>query len=211
MRLTPPRRLPTAWALGAIALGALPLSSSLRAADHADAPLTTKDASADITDVYAWHDDTSLTVAFGFAGLSEAGAPAQYDAGVLYTVHIDNNGDDAPDHDVLVRFGQNGAGEWGVRVQDLPGVADPVIGPVETTIEADLGLRVFAGLRDDAFFFDLDGFRATLMTGELMFDATNDTFAGTNITAVVLEMSIDAVAGGSDEVSVWVSTGRREG
>jgi hypothetical protein len=210
MRLTPPKLLPTAWALGAIALGALPLSSSLHAADHADAPLTTKDASADITDVYAWHDDTNLTVAFGFAGLAEAGAPAQYDAGVLYTVHIDNNGDNEPDHDVLVRFGQNSAGDWGIRVEDLPGVADPVIGPVETTIEAGLGLRVFAGLRDDAFFFDLDGFRATLMTGELMFDATNDTFAGTNITAVVLEMSIDAVAGGASEVSVWVSTGRRD-
>lgn len=198
-----------AWLLGAIALGAMPLASSLRAADHADSPSTTDDAPADLTDVYAWHEDSKLVVAFGFAGLSEAGAPAQYDAGVLYTVHIDNNGDNEPDHDVLVRFGQNTAGEWGIRVEDLPGVADPVIGPVETTIDAGLDLRVFAGLRDDPFFFDLDGFRATLMSGAIMFDNTNDTFTGTNVTAVVLEMSIDAVAGGGDAVSLWVSTGRK--
>lgn len=199
-----------AWILGAIALGSLPLVSTLtQAADHADSPTTTDDPAGDLSDIYAWHDGSKMIVAFGFAGLAEAGLPAVYDPEVLYTVHIDNDGDNMADHDVYVRFGSNPAGDWGVRVENLPGVPDPVIGPVESTIEAGLDLRVFAGLRDDAFFFDLDGFRATTMTGTLMFDSTRDTFTGKNITAVVLEMSVDAVAGGSDSVSVWVSTGRR--
>lgn len=201
------------WAArsGAIALAALlsPLASApTQASDHADSTTTRDDPAADLTDLYAWHAGSKLVVAFGFAGLSEAGLPAHLDAGVLYTVHIDNDGDDAPDHEVYVRFGQNGRGDWGVRVENLPGVADPVVGPIDTTIDAGLDLRVFAGLRDDAFFFDLDGLRQTQQSGELMFDDTRDLFDGTNITAVVLEMSIDAVAGGSDTVTLWASTGR---
>jgi hypothetical protein len=200
---------PARWGLGALALVLLPFSSPpTHAADHADSPATTEDAPADLTDVYAWHDGSTLVVGFGFAGLAEAGMPAVYDSGVLYTVHIDNDGDNLSDHDIYVRFGQDARGEWGVQVENLPGIADPVIGPVETTIDAGLGLRVFAGLRDDPFFFDLDGFRETLMTGMLSFDNTRDTFAARNITAVVLEASIDALAGGADSVAVWVSTGR---
>lgn len=197
---------------GAIALAALlsPLASApTQAADHADSPTTRNDPAADLTDVYAWHTGSKLVVAFGFAGLSEAGLPAVLDGGVLYTVHLDNDGDNASDREVYVRFGQNGRGDWGVRVENLPGVAEPVVGPIDTTIEAGLDLRVFAGLRDDALFFDLDGARLTQRSGSLMFDDSRDFFAGTNITAVVLEMSIDAVAGGSDTVTTWVSTGRR--
>ncbi len=201
------------WAArsGAIALAALltPLASApTHASDHADSPTTRDDPAADLTDLYAWHADGKLVVAFGFAGLSEAGLPAQFDSGVLYTVHLDNDGDNVSDREVYVRFGQNGRGDWGVRVENLPGIAEPVVGPVDTTIEAGLDLRVFAGLRDDAFFFDLDGLRQTLRSGTLMFDSTRDIFDGTNITAVVLEMSIDALAAGSDTVTIWVSTGR---
>ena len=79
---------------------------------------------------------------------------------------------------------------------------------VPPSIEAALDLRVFAGPRDDPFFFDLDGFRETVETGTLAFDNMRDSFAGYDITAVVLEMSIDAVASGSDNVAIWVTTGR---
>jgi Domain of unknown function (DUF4331) len=195
---------------GGIAIAALPLLSTIsRAADHADAPATKEDHAADITDVYAWHDDDKITVAVDFAGLSEAGVPADYDAEVLYTIHVDNNGDATSDFDILVRFGQNGAGDWGVQVVDLPGIADPVVGAVEQVIDAGLGLRVFAGLRDDPFFFDLDGFKMTVADGTLHFDMTRDTFAGTNIVTVMVEMSRDAVAGDGDNLAIWASTGRK--
>lgn len=193
----------------AILLAALPWTSAIGlAADHADAPMTKDDPAVDITDVYAWHTDDKLVVAVGFAGLAEAGAPATYDPHVLYTVHIDNNDDGMDDQLVYVRFGSNPAGEWGVKVENLPGATEDVIGPVDTTLDAGLGLRVFAGSRDDAFFFDLDGFKQTQMTGTLSFMNTRDTFAGTNVTMFVLEMSLDAVAAGSDTVTVWASAGR---
>lgn len=196
--------------LGGLAIASLSvLSSASHAADHADAPATKDDHAADITDLYAWHDASKINVILGFAGLSEAGVPAEYDAGVLYQIHIDNTGDLVSDYDVLVRFGQSSTGEWGVKVEDLPGIADPIIGPVETVIEAGIGLRVYAGLRDDPFFFDLDGFKETLAEGTLSFDNTRDSFAGTNVTAIALEMSRDALTSDKGVLSIWASTGRK--
>jgi len=220
------RRRKLAKTLGSALLvaAALPLGSQVNAADHADAPLTTKDAAADIADVYAWHTERgTIVLAMTYDGLRASGDAPNYDSGVLYTIHVDNtadpaerpfyddnNNDNESDIQIKVRFGQNNLEEWGVQFNDVPGAEAPTFdGPVQTTIMNGTA-TVTAGDFDDPFFFDLDGFRATLMTGELMFDATNDTFTGTNITAVVLEMSIDAVAAGASEVSVWVSTGRRD-
>jgi hypothetical protein len=199
----------SARALGGIAIAILPVLASLsHAADHADSPATKKDHAADITDLYAWHDAAKINVVLNVAGLSEAGVPADYDAGVLYQIHIDNTGDLEPDYEVLVRFGQNAAGEWGVKVEDLPGIADPIVGPVDTVIDAGIGLRVYAGLRDDPFFFDLDGFNAAFDDGVLMFDDTRDSYAGTNVLAIALEMSRDALTSDKGALTVWASTGR---
>jgi len=179
------------------------------AADHVDAPATTADAAADITDVYAWHTDQGTLVAvIDFAGLLEVGQPAVYDGKVVYGLHVDNDGDNVADQDVWVRFGENGAGEWGVQVSGLPGNATPVVGPVEQVIDAGLGQKVFAGLRDDPFFFDLQGYKETLMTGTLSFDSTRDSFAKLNVSAIVLEISLDGIAGGSQELQVWATTRR---
>ena len=105
---------------GVLALG----TSGVFAADHAEAPGTQADSAADISDFYAWHTaDDKVVAVIDFAGLAAAGDPATYDADVLYGIHIDNDGDNEPDLDVWVRFGQNGAGEWGVQVVDLPGGA----------------------------------------------------------------------------------------
>lgn len=185
-------------------------TSGVFAADHAEAPGTMADLAADITDVYAWHTENGTLVAVvDFAGLQEAGSTGTYDADVLYTIHIDNDGDNEPDIDVLVRFGQNGAGEWGVQALNVPGSDVPVEGPVGTVIDGGNGVQLFAGPRDDPFFFDLDGYQATLMSGTLMFDSANDTFAGTNVTAIVLEMDAAAASGGSDTIQVWATTGRK--
>lgn len=193
----------------ALALASPWVATIGHAADHADAPSSTDDAAADITDLYAWHTEDKVIVALGFSGLAEAGVPANYDTGVLYGIHVDNDGDEIADHDIWARFGQDDAGDWGVKVENLPGAVADVVGPVETELDAGLGLRVFAGLRDDAFFFDLDGFKMTTMTGDLSFDSTRDSFAGTNITMAVMEMSIDAVAGGNDSLQIWATTGRK--
>jgi hypothetical protein len=178
------------------------------AADHLEAPGTMADTAADITDVFAWHAEGKLVVVVDYDGLQPAGSTGTYDADVLYGIHIDNDDDNESDVDVWVRYGQNSMGEWGVQVSGLPG-GDPVVdGPVDTNIDAGGGLQVYAGPREDPFFFDLDGFKATLMSGTVMFDSTHDTFAASNVTAIVVEMDAATASGGSDDIRVWATTGR---
>lgn len=193
---------------GLAAAAATPLlTHEVSAADHLDAPNTMAKQAADITDVYAWHtEDGKVVAVLNFAGLGEVGQSATYNPDILYGIHIDNDGDNESDLDTWIRFGQNGAGDWGVQVVGLPGSADPLVGPIETTITGQLGLRVFAGLRDDPFFFDLDGFKATLMSGALSFDSMNDTFAQTNVTSIVVEMSTDAILDGGTTFALWATT-----
>lgn len=187
----------------AILLG---LASAL-AADHAEAPGTQADIAADITDFYAWHTTGSLVAVVNFAGFGLPGDPAEYDPDVLYGVHIDRDGDHVADHDVWVRFGTDSLGAWGVQVVNLPGAGAPVVGPVESVITAPGG-RVFAGLRDDPFFFDFEGLTTTLSTAAVSFDSTRDSFAGTNVTSIVLEMDLGAATDGETEIQVWATSSR---
>lgn len=181
------------------------------AADHAEAPGTKADHAADVADVFAWHDAASrrLVVAVTFDGLRPP-APGQkgtFDDGALYTLHIDRNGDQQPDADIDVRFGRAANGTRLVVVEGLPGAAPVIVGPVEQVLRRG-DARVFAGLRDDPFFFDLEGFRQTLMTGTLSFNPNRDSFAGTNLTAIVLDMDLDAALGGGTSLDLWATTGR---
>lgn len=206
--MTPTRKIAGFVAAGLAVAAAIPLLSTIvSAADHLDAPKSKANLPADITDIYAWHtDDGKIVAVVNVAGFTEAGQPPQLDAKILYGIHIDQDGDGVADLDTWVRFGQNEAGDWGVQVTGLPGGEAVVSGPIETTIDAGLGLRVYAGLRDDPFFFDLDGFQKTLMTGNLSFDKMNDTFAKTNVTSIVVEMSTDAVVGAGNTFQLWAST-----
>lgn len=192
--------------LGLSAIGLIAL-----AADHSEAPGTRADNAADIADFYAWYEGNKLITIITYAGLnaSTADQSAVYDENVLYNVHIDNNGDNEADISVNVRFGQNAKGEWGVQVENLPGTSSTVSGPVETTITAGNGLTVFAGLRDDPFFFDLEGFNETLSTATLSFDSTRDSVAGLNISSIVLEMDLGTAKGTSDSLAVWATSGRK--
>jgi hypothetical protein len=202
------RRL-TLSALALTALSALP--STALAADHVEAPGSIADPAADIADFYVWSrkeiNDT-IVVAITFAGAGSSQKGAVYDDDVIYGVHIDNDADGEADHECFVRFGQDkDSGEWGVQVTGLPGGDSVASGPVETVFEAGGGLQVYAGLRDDPFFFDLQGYLDTLSTGTLSFTAT-DFFTGLNVTAIVLEIKASTVAEDSEEIQVWATTGR---
>ena len=174
-------------------------------------PGTQADPAADIADLYAWHDGDKLIAALTYAGLQAptAGQTATYDDDIVYVIHIDNDGDNLADIRVQTRFGQNDQGQWGVQVRNLPGIAGRVSGPVETVIDAGNDLSVFAGLREDPFFFDLEGFNDTLASGTLMFDNTRDSVAGLNVSAIVLEMDLDAATNGTGTANMWATTGRK--
>ncbi len=195
---------------GGAALALTLLAPAVWAADHGDSPAAADDVAADISDFYAWHtEDGRLVAAMAFAGFGEAGAAATYDAEVLYGIHIDRNGDNISDHDIWFRFGQNAAGDWGVMASGLPGEDDAVVGGVEETLEGAGGAQLFAGLRDDPFFFDFQGFGDTLATGQIMFDADRDSFAGTNVTALVVEMDLDDALDGESSLSMWATASRK--
>ena len=176
------------------------------AGDHQEAPAVTDDLAADIADLYAWHVDGNLVLVLTWGGYALAGDPAVYDADVLYTFHIDTDADNAPDAEIHARFGQDGAGNWGVQVADVPGASGPIEGAVEEVHEQD-GVKVFAGLRDDPFFFDKEGYTNTLSTGTVAFDSTRDFALLQNATTLVLELPLSNVADGA--FAVWATTGRR--
>jgi hypothetical protein len=180
------------------------------AADHTDSPAAADDPAVDIADFYAWHTDGGRLVSvLTFAGLGEAGVAATYDAETLYGIHIDRDGDNASDRDIWFRFGQNGNGDWGVMATGIPGEDAPVSGAVQTNLDGAAGTQLFAGLTEDPFFFDFEGFGDTLATGDLAFDAERDSFAGTNVTAIVVEMDLDDAVDGAATLSMWATASRK--
>ncbi|WP_343346280.1 DUF4331 family protein [Sphingomicrobium sp. XHP0239] len=211
---------------GGAALGALALAFNfaevpLIAADHLDPPQRTDpsvddtpDRAADIADIYTFFDDENVVMILTFAGPAPTNQPATYDPDVRYYLNVSN---DEPRTEtnipILIQFGEDASqagNQFGVRVANLPGVDGDIIGPVETDLSKD-GVRVRAGLFDDPFFFDLQGFRETRDTGTLSFDSDRDFFAGQNITAVVIEIPRDRIENDDNLVDIWSETLRLGG
>lgn len=208
--------------LGVLALGAITMTSlslnlfsspEATAADHTDPPprATGPGDSGDIGDLYAWHTDNDTVVAvltFSGPAMPAADQAGTYDADTLYAIHIDNTGDAIANDTIYVRYGKNALDEWGIQVSGIPGEPADVVGAVETEISG-ASAKVWTGLRDDPFFFDLQGFQDTLMTGTLSFDGTRDSFAGANITSIVIEMPEAAVVGAGTTFSIWATTAKQ--
>ncbi|WP_181233896.1 DUF4331 family protein [Enhygromyxa salina] len=195
------------WA--AALMGAAVASTVVVAADHDEADTASfSDAAADIGDLYAFHEGERLTLILTFDGYKLKSETPSYDPDVLYGFHIDTNADNVADHEIWARFGENAAGEWGVQIQGIPGFEGALVGPVDEVVSDDeAAVQVFGGFRDDPFFFDLQGFKDTLMTGTLGFDPTRDFVAAKNTGAIVVEF--DRAALSSESVAVWATTGRR--
>lgn len=190
----------------------------LNAADHLDPPsrtdpgvTTTPDIAADIADLYLFHTATSVIVAIDFAGPKANTEAAVYDRDVLYNVSLSNAGarTDA-EFNIQFRFGQDTTkpNAYGVRVSGIPGAAGDVTGSVETTLTDANGARVFAGLIDDPFNFDLVGFRQTRDTGTLAFDSKRNFFTGKNSTVVVIEIPLAAIRNGTNPIAAWATSAR---
>ncbi len=214
-----PKALP--FALGGLTLATAAVlfapGVGIIAADHLDPPArtdpsvdSTPDRAADIADIYAWHTNTSVVFVMTFAGPQATDRPATYDPNVLYSINVSNR---APrtttDIPIQFRFGTAANNQFGIQVTGLPGVTGAIEGAVETNLEKD-GVKVRAGLFDDPFFFDLQGFRDTRSTGTLSFNAQRDFFARQNLTAVVVEIPRDRIDTGN-LVDVWGSTARLGG
>lgn len=205
--------VPSALALTALVFVA---ERAIVAADHNEPSTRTQvgvdptpDRAADLADIYAFHDATSLVVIITFGGPQATNLPAIYDRDVLYRIHISNDGNRAnTEIPIDIRFGSDGTNP-GVEVRGLPG-APLVQGPVETNI-AQSGYLIRAGLFDDPFFFDLQGLNDTRATGTLMFRNDRSAFANANITAVVIQIPRSRVENGTAPLDIWSETGRLGG
>lgn len=192
------------------------------AADHLDAPGLTPpggDAALDITDVYAFAspdcDDCTVLI-MAVNGLTAPGVDVAFDSEAHYRFRVDNNGNAVQDFNFDVRFSKvrrDGTQRFSVRMRGDTGRKTLIgkgsgrttpVGEEAKVINGKEGLRAFAGMRDDPFFFDLPGFVA------LDFCATDpaaDTFAGSNVAAIVLEVP-NSLIGPGPALAVWGTTSK---
>ena len=182
------------------------------AADHLD-PSTGRLAAStsdDIADVYFFHDAGQCVAVLTYGGpaMPAADQAAVIDEDVLYGIHIDEDADNTADVDIWARFGANSDGEYGVQLTNVPGASGVIEGAIETEL-SDGDIKAWAGLREDPFFFDLDGFTTTISTGDLAFDPTRDFFAGQNVSAIVVEFACSDL--GSTTFNVWGTSSRISG
>lgn len=188
----------------------------LLASDHKEAPLTREDPSADISDLYAFlnpHDASKLTLVLTVNPFSvpSEGVGFRFSPNVRYRLLIDNNGDAVEDHEITVRFDADENFE-----AKLPGeiiVTGKATAPTEEPeanealiFGEDQGVRIFAGPRDDPFFFDIVGF-FRFLAGTGGFTGT-DGFAGYNVSAIVVEIPVSLVKGSGNILNTWAVTER---
>lgn len=223
-------RFASALFIGAVGLAAAGASALLvrepvAAADHLDPPSRTDfrfdpttDPAADIADIYAWTTSTHLNMVYTFAGPGDQINPATYDPNVRYRIHVSNAGrTDDDEFTIRAQFGR-GTGGFGIKWEGLPGVADPVIAPVERIVTLPNGIKLYSGLRADPFFFDVLGFRATNSSGTLSILNTRDFFGVANDTLIAVQVPIalvgrDANGDGriDNRMDIWVDSFRKGG
>ena len=171
---------------------------------------------------------------------SPAGAKtAAFRPSALYEWKIDTTGDAIADIAYRIRFGpvatmSDGTVQQSFEIRRATGAAARTNAwsgtriALGTTTRAGRSPRIatvlgggsaFAGVRDDPFFFDLVGFthfKARLLAGstdeaDLFSDFTGtDTFAGTNVSAIVLDVPNAAVGGFGRHIGVWATVSIRQ-
>lgn len=142
------------------------------AADHLDGPSVKLDAATDITDVYSFMKGTNVVLVLNVSpianNMSKFSDKTQY---VFHTESTDAFGTPGMQKDIIAEFDADQTIHLWVGTQYLTGNASATTGLSST----DGKIKVFAGLRDDPFFFNLEGFNDAVETvegvaGALTFD-----------------------------------------
>ncbi len=212
--------------LSAFAAAALITGGVLFAADHIDAPAVTGQKS-DITDLYVFQAATTTNMVFvaNTQGLLTPGATsaAKFDENTIIEFNIDNNGDNKEDLVIQCKYdaatnsmnvyGPVAPSEIGLRSK-LEGsvtasVAVTAYGGTAVTGTGATGIKVFAGPRDDPFFFDLNQYKKVIAGTAIGFNNPgSDAFAGTNVLSTVVEVP-KALLGTGASINVWVETKKK--
>ena len=195
------------------------------AADHIDAPAV-QGGSSDITDFYAFQGENTNNLVFvanvqGLLSPSETGNAA-FDENVMIEFNIDNTGDyiedlviqAVPRDGKMYFFGPVAPTQTGLNstVETMASNTGMVaITPYgsDAMIGTSNGMKFFAGPRDDPFFMDFAQY--SQIVGGMASSFNNpgsDTFAGTNVMSVVVEVP-KAMIGGSGMINTWVESKRK--
>ena len=194
------------------------------AADHIDSPTVTNQ-STDITDVYVFsgQDVNNLVFVANTQGLLAPGATgaAKFDENTLIEFNIDNNNDNVEDlviqgiynNGMMKVYGPVKPSETGSRSK-LEGSATAEVAVTPYGSSANIGtgggLKVFAGPRDDPFFFDLNQFKKIIAGTATSFNNPGtDAFAGTNVLSLVVEVPKSMLNATNGKINVWLETKKK--
>jgi len=156
---------------GAILVAAVGVQFAI-ASDHADTQEVVDRPGTDISDVYIFpspENPDNVVFAMNVNPLIARGGTASFDPDVLYQFKIDMNDDGREDKVIQVRFTGTGANQKvfvsGPSAPNQVGTTNTLLtsnwtaGDVNTPfVMPQLGGKVFAGVREDSFFFDLEQF-----------------------------------------------------
>jgi len=233
--------LGTALVVGAGTLG-IALRSSL-ASDHQDTPEVELHPRLDINDVYAFPGSNANRIALVLTTSSPltpaASVGAVFDPDILYQIKVDNTGDGIEDLVLQFTFDGDGAGQQVTlrgpaapvqtgRVNTIVDDGTTVSGPINTTLGSAAGVQLFAGLRDDPFYIDLEQFfkiipdRAPVQGPLSKIGPTPEASAfrnpgidflrGINALGIVVEMPESMLlapnSGTDPKLGIWATTSR---
>jgi hypothetical protein len=207
----------------------------LVAADHIDAP-STAGTTADIADFYAFEptegsDNTVLIVDLQ-SNVDPSLAYGSFDEDVLLEINIDLDGDlvedtviqAIPRNGMMYFFGPVAPSQTGLTSEVL---VDSPLGSVEISESSaivettDDGVKLFAGPRQDAFYFDFNQFNLVIggnaPEGFKDVDEAVDTFDGSNTMAIAIEIPNSMLgtptatnALGLEVYKAWITTNRKQ-
>ena len=214
-------------------LGIIALSGLLIAADHIDAP-STAGSTADIADFFAFEpaegsSNTVFVVDLQTNVLPEL-AYGTFDEAVLTEINIDLDGDLVEDK-VIQAIPREGIMYFFLGEPDQTGLSSGVltdfplgmvsISETTATVETtEAGVKLFAGPRQDPFFFDFFQFNAVIggmaPEGFKTSEEAADTFDGANTMSIVIEIPNELLgtptaqnALGLTVYKTWVTTNRK--
>jgi hypothetical protein len=184
---------------------------AVRGADHGDSPQVRDDTRADINDVYVFaspETPANTVMVMTVCPLAGVTGPKLFAPGTKYEFVLSTDGDAVEDQVYSFTFKKPDA--TGKQAFALAG---PRIGTTRVKAKGttdtlgfvfEPGGKVFAGLRDDPFFFDLIGFKQGLAFSA---ESSRNFFRGLNTMAIVVEAptsSFGTLAGST--LRLWART-----